>query len=106
MPTKESNTIKQTLDLDKLPRLSATQKARLAAVAAMPDAQIDYSDAPSLPQATWMKAADRLPQPKQQITLRLDAEVLEFFKSTGQRYQTRINAVLRSYVEAHKAHPK
>ena len=106
MPTKESNTIKRTLDLGKPPRLSATQKARLAAVAAMPDAQIDYSDAPSLPHATWMKAADNLPQPKQQITLRLDSAVLEFFKGTGQRYQTRINAVLRSYVEAHKAQPK
>ena len=32
----------------------------------------------------------------------IDAEVLEFFKDTGERYQSRINAVLRSYVEAHK----
>ncbi len=39
---------------------------------------------------------------KQQITLRLDAEVLEFFKNTGARYQSRINAVLREYVRAHR----
>jgi len=32
--------------------------------------------------------------------------VLEFFKHTGKRYQSRMNAVLRSYVEAHKAHAK
>lgn len=39
---------------------------------------------------------------KQQITLRLDAEVLAFFKNTGERYQSRINAVLREYVRAHR----
>jgi len=39
---------------------------------------------------------------KQQITLRLDAEVLSFFKNTGERYQSRINAVLREYVRAQR----
>jgi uncharacterized protein (DUF4415 family) len=39
---------------------------------------------------------------KQQITLRLDSEVLKFFKKTGARYQSRINAVLREYVNAHR----
>lgn len=106
MPTKESNIVKRTLDLKKPPRLSTEQKARLVDVAAMPDEQIDYSDAPGLPDAVWMKAAVELPHTKQQITLRIDAEVLDFFKHTGARYQSRINAVLRSYVEAHKAHPK
>lgn len=101
MSTKESNIVKRTLDPKNLPPLSAEQKARLETVAAMPDEQIDYSDAPYLPDAVWAKA-DGLPRPKQQITLRIDAEVLEFFKHTGKRYQTRMNAVLRSYVEAHK----
>jgi len=45
-----------------------------------------------------------LPPTKKQITLRIDAEVLEFFKRTGKRYQSRMNAVLRAYVEASKAH--
>lgn len=104
MPTKESNIVKRTLDLKLRPVLSDAQKARLDAVAAMPDERIDYSDAPSLPDAVWMKAATELPHTKQQITLRIDAEVLDFFKHTGKRYQSRINAVLRSYVEAHKVH--
>ena len=103
MPTKESNIMKRTLDLKKPPALNAGQKARLDAVASMPDERIDYSDAPVLPDAVWMKAASELPHTKRQITLRIDAEVLEFFKQTGKRYQSRINAVLRSYVEAHKA---
>lgn len=106
MPTKERNIVKRTLDLNKPPRLGAAQKARLDAVAAMPDERIDYSDAPGLPEAIWMKSASELPGTKQQITLRLDAEVLEFFRHTGKRYQSRINAVLRSYVEAHKGHTK
>jgi uncharacterized protein (DUF4415 family) len=104
MPKKESNIVKRTLDLKLRPVLDDAQKARLDGVAAMPDERIDYSDAPSLPDAVWMKAATELPHTKQQITLRIDAEVLDFFKHTGKRYQSRINAVLRSYVEAHKAH--
>lgn len=102
----KSNTVKLTLDLNNPPALSGEQKARLTALAAMPNEQIDTSDAPFRPDATWMKAADQLPHTKQQITLRIDAEVLEFFKHTGKRYQSRINAVLRSYVDAHKAHAK
>jgi uncharacterized protein (DUF4415 family) len=38
---------------------------------------------------------------KEQITLRLDADVLAFFRSTGRRYQSRINAALREYMQAH-----
>ena len=106
MPTKGSNTVKRTLDLKKTPVLSAEQKARLDAVAVMPDDRIDTTDAPYLPDAVWMKAATELPHTKQQITLRIDAEVLEFFKLTGARYQSRMNAVLRAYVEAHKLHVK
>ena len=40
------------------------------------------------------------PGPKQQITLRLDPDVLKFFRKQGRGYQTTINAILRKYVEA------
>ena len=100
MPASKSSIVKRTLDLKNPPPLSDEQKARLDAVAAMPDDQIDYSDAPHLPNAVWMNAAD-IPSKKQQITLRIDSDVLDFFKHTGERYQTRINAVLRAYVQAH-----
>lgn len=67
----------------------------------MSDDDIDYSDAPPMPDDTvWVRAA-ALPRTKQQITLRLDADILDYFKSTGSRYQTRINAVLRAYVDVH-----
>lgn len=96
------NIVKLTLDPNNLPPLTAEERAELEAVAAMPDEAIDYSDAPYLPDAVWMKAADQMPETKKQITLRIDADVIDFFKHSGRRYQTRINAVLRAYVEAHK----
>jgi uncharacterized protein (DUF4415 family) len=105
MQANESDTVKRTLDLKLKPTITEAQKARLDALAAMPDERIDYSDAPFLPDAAWVKVAE-LPNVKQQITLRLDADVLDYFRHTGKRYQTRINAVLRSYVEAHKSHAK
>ena len=101
MQSSKSNIVKRTLDLKNPPPLTDEQKARLDAVAAMADDQIDYSDAPHRPAAEWMRATE-IPSTKQQITLRIDADVLEFFKHTGRRYQTRINAVLRAYVKEHK----
>jgi uncharacterized protein (DUF4415 family) len=58
--------MKRTLDLRNPPPLTDEQKARLDAVAAMPDEQIDYSDSPYLPEAAWMRAA-ALPGTKQQV---------------------------------------
>ena len=57
------------------------------------------------PDAVWVKAVD-FPHSKKLISLRIDEDVIEFFKHTGARYQTRINAVLRSYVSAHRATSK
>lgn len=100
MQAKESNIVKRTLDLDNPPKPTKQQQQRLAAVAAMPDVDIDYQDAPFKADAVWKKAV--LPTGvKKQITLRLDTDVLAFFRSTGKNYQTRINAVLRSYMDAY-----
>lgn len=51
----------------------------------------------------WASAVVVEPQPKQSVSIRLDRDVLEFFKSKGRGYQTRINAVLRSYMEAQRS---
>ena len=95
----KSNTVKLTLDPKNPPLLTEEQKVRLAALAALPDDQIDTSDAPFRPDAAWVKAVD-FPHAKKLISLRIDEDVIAFFKHTGTRYQTRINAVLRSYVNA------
>ena len=60
------------------------------------------SDAPPTTAAFWKDAALRLPESKQQITLRIDREVLAWYKRQGRGYQTRINAVLRAYMDAHR----
>ena len=57
-------------------------------------------DAALTPPGFWDNATVLLPENKQQITLRLDPEVIRFFKRTGKGYQSRMGAVLRSYVEA------
>lgn len=102
----KNSTVRLTLDLQQPPPLGEAQKERLMSLAKVSDGEIDTSDAPFRPDAVWMKAAEQLPHTKKQITLRIDAEVLDFFKDSGKRYQSRMNAVLRSYVEAHKAHAK
>jgi uncharacterized protein (DUF4415 family) len=72
-------------------------------VNAMKDEEIDLSESPELG-ADFFKEAVAWPAHKKQITLRLDPEVLEFFRSQGRGYQTAINKVLRRYVETQKHH--
>ena len=69
---------------------------------ALKDADIDYSDNPELDDAFFKNATLILPQKKQSITLRLDPEILDFFKAKGPCYQTRMNSVLKTYVKAHQ----
>ena len=97
----KNNIVKQIIDPRKAPVVTDEQKARLGALASLTDDQIDYSDIPSRPDALWVKAVT-FPQKKKQITLRLDGDVLDFFRKTGSGYQSRINAVLRTYVDARK----
>jgi len=66
---------------------------------AMRDEDIDYSDIPKQG-PDFFKNAILWPGPKQQITLRIDPDVLKFFRKQGRGYQSTINAVLRKYMEA------
>ena len=71
-------------------------------LAALPDDQIDYSDIPELDDDFWENARMVAPPGKERITFGVDRDVLEFFRKDGPGYQTRMNAVLRSFVEAHR----
>jgi uncharacterized protein (DUF4415 family) len=78
-------------------------EAEMQALRDLKDEDIDYSDIPPLPRTGWRHVSDLFPaENKKQITLRLDADVIEFFRGTGRRYQSRINAALRDYVNAHR----
>lgn len=50
----------------------------------------------------WKTADLILPQPKETITIRLDGDVLQWFREKGKGYQTRINAILRAYMQTHQ----
>ena len=78
-------------------RPGARAKRELAALAAMPDSQIDLSDAPELPPGAWRHAIrGRFYRPvKQAISLRVDADVVAWLKQSGKGYQTRANRILR-----------
>ena len=82
-----------------LKKQSRTDWAR---VDALREQEIDYSEIPELGDDFFKSAVLRMPEPKALVTLRLDRDVLEWFKKQGPRYQTRINALLRAYVEAKK----
>ena len=65
----------------------------------LPDSKIDFSDVPELGDS-FFRHAIRWPGNKRQITLRLDPDILAFFRRHGKGYQSTINAVLRRYMEA------
>lgn len=72
----------------------------------MKDCEVDLSDSPELTPDLFARAIVRrglqiVPR-KSQLTLRLDQDVLEWFRQQGQGYQTQINALLRAYMNAHK----
>lgn len=83
--------------LETLPPLTDKDVARLKALAARPDSEIDLSDIPEVTAERWKTAVrGRFYRPvKRQITARVDADVLEWLKSEGKGYQSRINAILR-----------
>jgi len=76
-------------------KLSKEQKRDIAALAAMRDEDIDLSDMPEV--VDWSKAeiGKFYRPPKRSVTMRLDADVLEWLKGYGKGYQTRANLLLR-----------
>jgi uncharacterized protein (DUF4415 family) len=89
---------------EPITRKSQTDWAR---VDAMTDEDIDLSDCPEITPEQFAKAVVRrggLPSTKNkdQVTLRIDSDVLAWFKQQGRGYQTQINSLLRAYMEAHR----
>jgi uncharacterized protein (DUF4415 family) len=87
-------TVKTTLDPNNLPEPSKEALARFDAIG---EGDIDYSDIPELDEAFFNKAT------KSSVTVRLDSDMVAWFKSQGKGYQTRMNAVLRAFYEHHQS---
>jgi uncharacterized protein (DUF4415 family) len=75
-------------------------KSDLARIDRMRDGEIDYSDIPPLDRTFLKKATVAWPPMKKQLTIRLDANVLDWLKGHGKGYQTRINRILRVVMES------
>ncbi|MBI4516308.1 MAG: BrnA antitoxin family protein [Deltaproteobacteria bacterium] len=86
---------------------SPKSRTNWARVDALADRAIDLSDAPEISPEMFARAVVRRglkPMPaKAQLTLRVDRDVLAWFKGRGRGYQTRINTLLRAYMQAHRA---
>ena len=94
------NVVRRTID--KPATSTPEREARLSRLEALPDEAIDVSDIPEISSdADWALAEPLNEGAKRLVSIRLDESVIDYFKSSGAGYQTRINAVLRQYMRAH-----
>lgn len=102
----DKNTKKHVVSYKKLDDMPKPK--RLAPrVKAMTEKQIQTAmatdpDAGKIPADFWDGADTVMPSEKISVGIRLDSDVVEWFKNAGKGYQTRINAVLKSYMKSHK----
>ena len=66
----------------------------------IPDSKVDLSDINELGASFFANATLKMPEPKKAISLRIDSDILEWYKEQGTGYQTMINAVLRVYMQS------
>ncbi len=101
MSAKTTGHVRFTLNPKRPPTMTKKARARLAALT---DEHIDFTDIPATHGVNWKRPGALIPEGnKRQITLRIDADVLSYFRTTGKRYQTRMNEVLRAYMDAQRA---
>jgi len=93
---------KPTVKSSRRSAVPSQGRAKLAKLRQISEAEIRRTspeELGDLPQDFWDDAVPVVPAAKVPISLRVDADVLEFFRKTGPRYQSRMNAVLRSFME-------
>ncbi len=73
---------------------------RLKEIEAIQDQDIDYSEIPEADESFWQRVELQMPQPKKGIYIRLDTDVIDWLKSKGKGYQTRMNAMLRELMRS------
>jgi uncharacterized protein (DUF4415 family) len=85
--------------------MSKTEHGReqeLERLVQLPDEQIDTSDIPEIADFSGAVRGRFFRPVKQQVTLRIDADVLAWFRAQGDHYQARINGALREYIDEHR----
>jgi uncharacterized protein (DUF4415 family) len=98
---KPMTIVKHTPDPKNPPRMSKADRARFDAIR---DEDIDYSDIPELDADFWANATIKKPNQKSSVTMRVDREIVAYFKSSNPKgYTGRMAAVLKAYVQAHQS---
>jgi uncharacterized protein (DUF4415 family) len=100
---KQEHIVRYTAEeLDAL-RARGEDRTDFARLHAMTEEELEASiDREEEGEVDWSTIQVGIPGPKQQLTVRLDRDVVDWFKAQGSGYQTRMNADLRSYVEAQR----
>ena len=102
----ESKNATTRFTLEASPRTAAPAQALRQRLQRADTQAIDYSDTPELSDEWFLRAAREgqlaTPPAKKPISIKLDEDVLAYFKGQGTRYQTHINAVLRAYMQAQR----
>lgn len=83
-------------------KMTDEQQRELRYLAELPDEHIDTTEIPEVSDFTDAVRGRFYRPIKRQVTLRIDADLLEWFRAQGGKYQTRINAALREYVKEHQ----
>ena len=88
------------MSVKSIARKSAHSRTEWKRLRRMRDRDIDFSDTPETDAQFWADAELFLPPAKTHLSVRLDEDVVKWFKRQGPGYQTRMNAVLRAYVRS------
>jgi Uncharacterized protein conserved in bacteria len=100
---REKLHVESVADMRKLPELTAEQRQRLEALRDLPDDQIDFSDIPEITEDKGPVYIGLMYRPgKTSVTIRLDSDMVEWFKSQGKGWQTKMNWALRLYFATHR----
>ncbi len=100
---KQERTVRYSAEEMKSVRARGESRTDWARAGTMTEAELEATIAADPDEAAmvvdWSQAAAEMPQPKAVLNMRVDRDVLEFFRRDGRGYQTKINAVLRAYVK-------
>lgn len=88
---------------EKYMKNSSKSKTNFEKLRKSNDSEINYTDIAETTEDFWKDAKLFIPSDKVHLSLRLDEDVVKFFRTQGRGYQTRINSVLKSYVRSHSS---
>ena len=80
--------------------MSTSSKTNYNRINKLSDMDIDYSDIPETDEEFWSDADILFPTNKTHVSIRLDDDIISWFKQFGRGYQTKINSVLKSYISS------